>query len=114
MSDPIPAATSINKKGGEEQLREGQLAYANGDYDVAARRFDVALTLGLSKQHDRLLAWKYLAFISCAKDQQAACRHYFRRMLLVNPKAELNPAERDHPLWGPVFIEVKQEMRSKK
>ncbi len=112
--DPAPTTPPVSKKSGETELRDAQQFYANGDYDAASKRFETALTLGLAKRDDRAKAYKYLAFIACAKDQQTACRYYFRNMLLVNPKADLSPAEAGHPAWGPVFIQIKQEVRSKK
>ncbi len=112
--EPAPVVPIISKKSGDAELRDALQFYANGDYEAASKRFDTALSLGLAKRDDRVKAYKHLAFIACAKDQQTACRYYFRNMLLVNPKADLSPAEAGHPAWGPVFIQIKQEVRDKK
>jgi hypothetical protein len=61
---------------------------------------------GLSRP-DRVKSHKYLAFIACVSSQQLTCREEFAVALELDPKFELDAAEIGHPIWGPVFKNVK-------
>ena len=53
-------------------------------------------------------ALKYLAFSFCVTRRQAQCQAQFENALKLDPAFDLEPAERGHPLWGPVFERVKK------
>jgi len=91
---------------GEPQLAAGIKSYEDGRYNQATTNFQNALTAGLSEE-DEITANKYLAFVSCVQGRERQCRAYFRRALELNPAFELAPAEAGHPIWGPVFRNVK-------
>ncbi len=80
--------------------------FEDGSYVDAARNFQTALVMGLS-EGEQTDAHKYLAFIHCASKREAECRDEFRRALAIDPDFGLGPAERGHPVWGPVFASVK-------
>jgi Tfp pilus assembly protein PilF len=94
----------------EQKLSAGILAYEDGDYGPSARLLQDALSEGLLLNSDKVAAHKYLAFIHCAQSRKIACRNEFRKVLEINPKFELVPAESGHPSWGPVFRSTKQSV----
>ena len=109
--EPAPPAarrppTAVPRVEGEPMLSTGISQYENGRYDDAARSLRIALKRGLSLS-DQVKAHKYLAFIQCAAGREAQCREEFQRALRIDPNMELAPAEAGHPIWGPVFREVK-------
>jgi Tfp pilus assembly protein PilF len=105
-SQPVQAVKSIFQSKGEPQLKTGIRLYEDGKYPQALTTLQNALDAGLSDA-DQVTANKYLAFISCVSGRERQCRAYFRRALELNPSFELEPAEAGHPMWGPVFKNVK-------
>lgn len=87
-------------------LHLGLQQFEDGGYVEAAHNLQLALDMGLS-EGERVDAHKYLAFIHCASGREAACRDEFRRALASDPDFTLGPAERGHPVWGPVFASAK-------
>lgn len=87
-------------------LHLGMQQFEDAAYPDAARNLQTALDMGLS-EGERVDAHKYLAFIHCASGREAPCRDEFRRALASDPEFTLGPAERGHPVWGPVFASVK-------
>lgn len=120
---PAPAATATAKPAAEENAppaakgdaayRQGVRAYENGRHREAEQAFKDALDGGLGSKADQVGANKYLAFIACANRQQESCRSHFRRALAIDPTFELGRTEAGHPVWGPVFREVKAERQRK-
>jgi Tfp pilus assembly protein PilF len=105
-SQPVTAIKSIFQSKGEPQLQTGIRQYEDGKYAAATTSLQDALSAGLSNA-DQVTANKYLAFISCTQGRERQCRAYFRRALELNPAFELEPNEAGHPMWGPVFKNVK-------
>jgi hypothetical protein len=91
-------------------LEEGIRNYEEGNYRTSARRLQYALEEGLSRP-DRVKAHKYLAFIACVSGQQLTCREEFSIALELDPTFELEPAEAGHPIWGPVYKNVKAKQK---
>lgn len=98
---PLPGRTA-----GSSYLEEGVRNYEEGNYRTAARRMQFALEEGLSRP-DRVTAHKYLAFIACVSGQQLTCREEFAIALELDPTFELDAAEIGHPIWGPIYKNVK-------
>lgn len=96
-----------------QELKWGKNNYEDGDYDSAAKNFQNALNTGLASKDEQAAAHKYLAFIYCASERKPPCQSEFRKALQANPRLELSAAEAGHPVWGPVFREVKAEMARK-
>ena len=105
-SQPVQAIKSIFQSKGEPQLQAGIRQYEDGKYAAATTSLQDALGAGLSDS-DQVTANKYLAFISCTQGRDRQCRAYFRRALELDPNFELTPSEAGHPMWGPVFKNVK-------
>jgi Tfp pilus assembly protein PilF len=95
---------------GYHALKLGVQQFEDGAHADAARNLQAALDMGLS-QDERTDAHKHLAFIHCASNREGACRDEFRRALAIDPGLALEPAERGHPLWGPVFAALKTDSR---
>lgn len=105
-SQPVTAIKSIFQSKGEPQLQAGIRQYEDGKYAAATTSLQDALSAGLTDS-DQVTANKYLAFISCTQSRERQCRAYFRRALELNPNFDLSPNEAGHPMWGPVFKNVK-------
>jgi Tfp pilus assembly protein PilF len=84
----------------------GLKQYEAGDFDQSAKNLQGAISLGLPDR-ERADAHKYLAFIHCSSNRERQCRDEFRKALAVDPALELAPAERGHPVWGPIFRSLK-------
>jgi Tfp pilus assembly protein PilF len=91
---------------GSAALASGLKQYDDGDYQAAAKSLQSALNQGLSNK-DKVNAHKHLAFIHCSQNQTAPCREEFRKALAIDPSMQLAAAEAGHPIWGPVFQNVK-------
>jgi hypothetical protein len=90
------------------QLQAGIEAYDNGRHREAAKLLRAALA-SKPGEADRVEAHKYLAFIECSLDRRRQCRDEFRKALAIDPTLELSPAEAGHPVWGPIFRNLKRQ-----
>ena len=67
------------------------------------RQLKLALEGKLFYPKDRVIAYKYLAFVYCASNRTSECSDAFRAALAIDPKFQLSATEGGHPIWGPVF-----------
>lgn len=111
-ADKVPPAETTRKA--EQELGWGVRNYEEGQYQNAALNFQNALEAGLLSSGDQVKAHKYLAFIYCVSGEKMACRAEFRKAFAINPRFELTPAEAGHPIWGPIFREVKAQSTVRK
>lgn len=95
----------------EETLKAGISAYDDARYAESSRLLQSSLDQGLALRADRIRAHKYLAFIHCVSGRQAQCRSEFRNVLKLDASYELSEAEAGHPMWGPVFRNVKSQSK---
>ena len=100
----------VSRTAGTGYLEDGVRNYEEGNYRTAQRRLQFALEEGLSRP-DRVKAHKYLAFIACVSGQQLTCREEFGIAFELDPDFDLEPAEAGHPIWGPVFKNVKSKQK---
>lgn len=103
-SPPLRGLFETSK--GASVLSAGLREYDNGDYTEAGQDLQTAIDLGLSED-ERAIAHKHLAFIHCASGRERLCREEFRRALALKPDLELSAAEAGHPVWGPIFAQLK-------
>ena len=103
-SQPLRGLFETSK--GASVLSAGLREYENGEYAAAGRALQTAIDLGLTER-ERASAHKHLAFIHCASGRERLCREEFRRALTLNPDLELTAAEAGHPVWGPIFVQLK-------
>ena len=94
-----------------QALSAGIKNYEDGNYKAATKNLQTALDSGLSFDSDKVLAHKYLAFINCLTNREKQCRDEFRKALSIDNKFDLKENEAGHPIWGPVFRQVKAEKR---
>jgi len=94
------------KSSGQAAFSTGLKQYDDGEYQPAAKSLQSALEQGLSNK-DQVSAHKHLAFIYCSQNRTAPCRDEFRKALAIDPSMELAAAEAGHPIWGPIFLNVK-------
>lgn len=99
----------LTKFKAEKMLDDGIRQYDNGDYRLASRTIQGALDAGLTTRSQGR-AHKYLAFMHCVSGEQGECREEFRKALTADPRLELRPEEDGHPIWSPVFRNVKAGM----
>lgn len=98
---------------GRLELARGIKSYEEAEYEMAARQFRSALDSGLRGPKDQASAYKYLAFLACSEGREKTCYADFRKAFEADPNFKLAPAEAGHPLWGPVFRSVKEEVAAK-
>ena len=102
-----PQATS------ERLLAKGIKNYEEGGYKSAAKNLQDALAAGLPRKADNAKAHKYLAFIACGSDNTRKCRDEFRKAFEDDPNFTLDAAEAGHPVWGPVYRGVRDQVKTK-
>jgi Tfp pilus assembly protein PilF len=98
----------------EQELSAGLKDYENGHYQLAAKNLQSALNNELTFKKDRVTAHKYLAFVYCVTDRKKPCRDQFRDAMEIDPDFELSASEAGHPIWGPVFREMRTEQGLRK
>ena len=101
-----PLREFLQPSKGAGALSAGVREYENGNLAEAARNLQAAIDLGLA-DGERARAHKLLAFIHCSSARERACREEFRNALAADPDLELAPAEAGHPVWGPIFVQLK-------
>jgi tetratricopeptide (TPR) repeat protein len=94
----------------KEQLAQGQRQYDAGEYDPAVRSLSSALDHGLLTKPDQARARKLLAFIHCVGGREVLCRDEFRKAFEIYPDFSLAPNEDGHPIWGPVYRNVRTQL----
>ena len=108
---PKPVAPQITEETlrarAKEQLASGIKLYDVGDYDNAAKSLQASLDHGLLEKSDQARARKHLAFIHCLAGREAPCAAEFRKAFEIDPAFSLTPAEDGHPIWGPVYRNVR-------
>lgn len=97
----------------EKLLSTGIQQYEDGNYKASQKSLNDALDAGLAFHSDQVAARKYLAFIYCSSGQERACRDEFRRVFELDPHFTLDPTEEGHPIWGPIYRNVKAEMAAR-
>jgi hypothetical protein len=100
MSGP-PTQAAID---GLAHVRERYQAGAYGDVIRTVATSD-ALTTAPTDM--RIEALKLQAFSYCVTGYRVLCEDDFTRILALDPKFELSPAEVGHPVWGPAFKRAK-------
>lgn len=109
---PAPRITEADLRNrAQENLALGMRQYQQGAFDEARRSFSASLDHGLLPKGEQSTARKHLAFIYCMQGRQPDCRDEFRKAIEIDPAFDLSPAESGHPIWGPVYAGVSEEMR---
>jgi hypothetical protein len=109
---PAPAPAAPLSKA-EQLLAEGTELYDNGDYRGAIRKLVAARDAADDGSAAKQSSLRLLAFSYCVTSQRPLCRAQFVSLLKMAPDFELTRSEAGHPLWGPVFKEVKAPRTAK-
>lgn len=108
---PVPQVTEAQlREKARENLALGLRQYESGGYDDALKSLTAALDHGVLSREDQSVARKHLAFIYCVSSREEQCRAEFRKAMEINGKFELTQAEAGHPIWGPVYRNVRAQM----
>lgn len=91
-------------------LDDGIALYDKGEYNGAIRKLATA-NVPAAPKATQLQALKYTAFSYCLTNRQTLCRQQFDKALKIDPTFDLEPGEKGHPLWGPVFAKVKKSRK---
>jgi Tfp pilus assembly protein PilF len=105
---PLVRDNPLLYRSGLTLLEEGIRQFEDANYRAAGGAIQRALQAGLTRNAE-IKAHKYLAFIHCINGRKMQCRDEFRVTVKLDPKFELQPEEAGHPMWGPVFREVKAD-----
>jgi hypothetical protein len=99
----------------ENLLAEGRDLYEKGDYKNAIRKLTMARDASEDSPAVKQNSLKFLAFSYCVSNQRPQCKAQFTSLLKLAPSFQLSRGEAGHPLWGPVFKEVKdtREVKAK-
>lgn len=101
--------TQLRQKA-EDNLALGLRQYQQGEYESAQKSLSTALDHGLLAKSEEADARKHLAFIHCISGRKQACADEFRKAFEIDPGFELTPAEAGHPIWGPVYRNVRAQL----
>jgi tetratricopeptide (TPR) repeat protein len=111
---PKPVSPQITedtlRKRAEEQLAQGVAQYQAGEFDNAVRSLTASLEHGMLNKQEQSRARKFLAFTHCVSGRDVPCRAEFRRAFEINPDFVLSAAEDGHPIWGPVYRDVRTQL----
>ena len=109
-----PAAPQITesmlRERAQQQLADGVKQYDAGDYDNAVKNLTSSLEHGLLSKPEQARARKYLAFSHCVSGREILCRDEFRKAFEIYPEFTLTAAEDGHPIWGPVYRNVRTQL----
>jgi tetratricopeptide (TPR) repeat protein len=114
---PGPAVPQIT----EGQLRDkakdnlalGLREYQAGNYEDATKNLSASLDHGLLSHAEQSRARKNLAFIYCISGREPQCRDEFRKAMEIDPGFDLTAAEAGHPIWGPVYRNVREQLAAR-
>jgi tetratricopeptide (TPR) repeat protein len=94
----------------QAQLATGVKQYDAGEYDAAVKSLTGSLEHGLLSKADQARARKYLAFSHCVSGRENLCGEEFRKAFEIYPDFALTAAEDGHPIWGPVYRNVRTQL----
>ena len=108
---PVPQVTESQlRERAREQLATGVRQYNAGEFESAQKSLNASLEHGLLSKADQATARKHLAFIHCLVNRESQCRDEFRKAFEINSEFALTAAEDGHPIWGPVYRNVRAQL----
>lgn len=94
----------------QANLADGLKKYDAGSYDETINYFLLALDSGQLTGPEQLNARKHMAFTHCLSGRESNCKEEFEKIITLEPKFELSPAEAGHPIWGPIYRLARTEI----
>jgi len=101
------AATPVQ----ERAMAQAREAYQAGRYADVAQQVGLSADLQTAPREMHIEALKLQAFSYCLLEDTRRCERSFSRLQARYPDYELSAAERQHPMWGPVYEQVKSGRR---
>ncbi|MGU7785004.1 TssQ family T6SS-associated lipoprotein [Burkholderia sp. PU8-34] len=101
MMSPTPP--SPTQSAAHATVDSARAAYDAGDYGRTIALLVHAREVDGADVDTQVAAHKLLAFSYCVTNRVTLCRAEFSKILDLNPRFDLSPAERGHPIWGPAF-----------
>jgi tetratricopeptide (TPR) repeat protein len=101
---------SMLRERAAEQLAAGVRQYEAGEYDSANKSLTGSLEHGMLTKPEQARARKFLAFSHCLGGRETQCRDEFRKAFEIYPDFALTAAEDGHPIWGPVYRNVRTQL----
>lgn len=109
LAVPQFTAAQLRQKA-EESLALGLRQYQQGEYESALKNLSASLDYGLPSKSEQSTALKHRAFIHCISGRKQQCADEFRKALEIDPAFDLTAAEAGHPIWGPVYRNVRAQL----
>jgi len=106
QAPPTQSITVLYGRPAERALIDGLRQYEAGSFERAEATLRTALAQGLRDPRDTAVAYKYLAFLTCAFNRLYECEQNFRSGFAADPSFSLSDVEIGHPVWGPIFRRV--------
>lgn len=103
-------AEDVLKKRAQDQLAQGIEQYRAGEFDNAVKSLQASLDHGLLSKEEQSRARKFMAFSHCVSGREQPCREEFRKAFEINAQFALTAAEDGHPIWGPVYRDVRTRL----
>ena len=91
----------------QAQIADGIRLFESGEFYLAAGRLRNIPDINSAPVATQITALKYLAFSYCVTNRRVLCQQTFESALKLDPKFELAPAERGHPIWKDVYAKAK-------
>lgn len=101
---PQPAPPS---QAAVDTLAKVRASYQAGAYGEVIRMVATSDALATAPTDMRVESLKLQAFSYCVTGYRVLCEDDFKRILELDPRFELGPAEIGHPQWGPAFRRAK-------
>ncbi|PFH29908.1 MULTISPECIES: TssQ family T6SS-associated lipoprotein [Burkholderia] len=96
-------STSPTQSAARGALDSARAAYGAGDYGRTIAILSRTKEIDGADTDTQVAAHKLLAFSYCVTNRITQCRAEFSKILDLNPRFDLSPAEKGHPIWGPAF-----------
>ncbi|WP_175685685.1 TssQ family T6SS-associated lipoprotein [Burkholderia anthina] len=96
-------STSPTQSAARAAVDSARTAYGAGDYGRTIAILSRAKEIDGADTDTQVAAHKLLAFSYCVTNRITQCRAEFSKILDLNPRFDLSPAEKGHPIWGPAF-----------
>ncbi|WP_394779121.1 TssQ family T6SS-associated lipoprotein [Undibacterium sp.] len=107
---PAPAPVVVPPSAAQQALTEGRDLYDKGDFNGAIKKLSGSPDIWTADKSLQLSALKTMAFSYCVSSRQTLCRQQFEKALKMDASFDLEPGEKQHPLWAPVFEQAKKRV----
>lgn len=93
----------------KEAFEQIKASYDAGQYAQTAQQVGLSVDLQTAPRDMHIEALKLQAFSYCLLKDTSRCKRSFDRLVQRYPEYDLPAAEKQHPMWGPVFEQAKAQ-----